>query len=333
VKSYTRPLSELRREDAAEFGGKSANLGDLLAAEIPVPDGFALDARAYRDFVRETGLDGTIAAAIAGTPDHASKAIGEAMRFAPLPDALRGELARRYDELGEPPVAVRSSALGEDSHDASFAGQQESFLWIRGFEQLSDAVRDCWASLYTPRAIVYRRQLDRAGEAMGVTVQHMVDAAVSGVLFTCNPVSGDPSMVAINASWGLGISVVGGETTPDDYLVSKVTGEVVRRTVSSKEVEYVPDEAGRGTVRREVPAERRDEPCLGEEQLAALVDVGRRIERHFGSRQDVEWAIDRDGTLLVLQARPVTTATPGGQKLSGSALSLVLSTFGVPDKD
>jgi pyruvate,water dikinase len=333
VSAYTRPLSELRRDDAGEFGGKSANLGDLLAAEIPVPAGFALDARAYRDFVRETGLDGTIAAALAGTPDHASKAIGEAMRFAPLPDSLQGELEQRYGALGEPPVAVRSSALGEDSREASFAGQQESFLWIRGLEQLCDAVRDCWASLYTPRAIFYRRQLDQPTEAMGVTVQHMVDAEVSGVLFTCNPVSGDPSMIAINASWGLGISVVGGETTPDDYLVSKVTGEVVRRTVSSKEVEYVPDEAGRGTVRREVPRGRRDEPCLDEAQLATLVDVGRRIERHFGSRQDVEWAIGRDGTLLVLQARPVTTAPPGGQKLSGSALSLVMSTFGVPDKD
>jgi len=332
VTAYTRPLSELRRADAAEFGGKSANLGDLLAAEIPVPVGFALSAAAYGDFVRATGLDGMITTALAETPDHASKTIGEAMRFAPLPDPLREELEQRYAELGEPPVAVRSSALGEDSHDVSFAGQQESFLWIRGVEQLSDAVRDCWASLYTPRAIVYRRQLDRPTGAMGVTVQQMVDAEVSGVLFTCNPVSGDPSMVAINASWGLGIAVVGGETTPDDYLVSKVTGEVVRRTVSSKEVEYVPDDAGRGTVRREVPPERRDAPCLDEEQLAALVDLGRRIERHFGSRQDVEWAIARDGSLLALQARPVTTSAPG-QKLSGSALSLVMSTFGVPDKD
>ena len=116
---------------------------------------------------------------------------------------------------------------------------------------------------------------------MGVTVQKMVDAEVSGVLFTCNPVSGDPSMVAVNASWGLGIAVVGGEATPDDYLVSKVTGEIVRRTVSSKEVEYVPDAAGRGTVRVEVEAGRREVACLGDEQLAALVEVGRRCERPF----------------------------------------------------
>ena len=269
--AYTRPLAELRRSDASEFGGKSANLGDLLSAGIPVPTGFALGAGAFRAFVAETGLDGMIASTLSRAPkgdveaaNAASKAIDEAMRFAPLPEAVRGELAQSYEALDEPPVAVRSSALGEDSHDATFAGQQESFLWIRGVEQLCDAVRDCWVSLYTARAISYRAELGQPEQAMGVTVQEMVDAEVSGVMFTCNPVSGDPSMVAVNASWGLGIAVVGGETTPDDFLVSKVTGEVVRRTVSAKEIEYVPDPAGRGAVRVEVPAERREEPCLDE---------------------------------------------------------------------
>jgi phosphoenolpyruvate synthase/pyruvate phosphate dikinase len=329
---FTRSLAELRRADAAEFGGKSANLGDLLAAGVPVPTGFAVDAGAFRDFVRRTGLEGTIAAARSRTDDDASKSIGEAMRFAPLPDALREELARRYEELGEPPVAVRSSALGEDSSEATFAGQQESFLWVRGVAHLCDAVRDCWASLYTPRAIAYRRKLGATDEAMGVTVQVMVDAEVSGVMFTCNPVSGDPSMVAVEASWGLGIAVVGGETTPDDYLVSKITGEVVRRTVSSKHVEYVPDAAGRGTIRVEVPEPRRDEPCLDEARLAELVRVAGIVERHFGSHQDVEWAIARGRplpeALLVLQARPVTAGTKPTVKLSASALSLVMSTFG-----
>jgi pyruvate,water dikinase len=345
--AYTRPLAELRRADAAEFGGKSANLGELLAAGIPVPPGFAVSAHAFRMFVEETGLEGTIAAALshASTGDieavgAASKSIGEAMRFAPLPDAVRSELAGSYDELQctlgdeRPPVAVRSSALGEDSEEASYAGQQESFLWVRGVEQVCDAVRDCWVSLYTPGAISYRAAL-RSGKtepAMGVTVQLMVDAEVSGVMFTCNPVSGDPSMVAINASWGLGIAVVGGEVTPDDYLVSKVTGEVVRQTVSTKPIEYVPDGAGRGTVRVEVAAERRDEPCVGEAELAALVEVARRIERHFGSHQDIEWAIAQGrplpDALLVLQARPVTTFPDPQPKLSASALSLVLGTFG-----
>ena len=305
--NWTRALADLRRADAAEFGGKSANLGELLTAGIPVPTGFAIDASAYR-----------------ALRDH-------------VPDELRAELAQRYAAMGEPPVAVRSSALGEDSHDATFAGQQESFLWVRGVDRLCVAVVGCWASLHSERAAAYREQMGAREVAMGVAVQEMVDAEVSGVMFTCNPVSGDPSMIAIDASWGLGLSVVGGETTPDSYLVSKVTGEVVRETVSSKEVEYVPDAAGRGTVRLQIPAERRDAPCLDAEKIAALVEVGKRVERHFGSYQDVEWAMARGRelpeSLLMLQARPVT-AVREAPKLSTDALSLVMDTFGAnPDRD
>jgi len=197
-------------------------------------------------------------------------------------------------------------------------------------------VRDCWVSLYSPPAITYRARLgEAAGEpAMGVAVQTMVDAEVSGVMFTCNPVSGDQSMVAINASWGLGLAVVGGEVTPDDYLVSKVTREIVREHVHAKEVEYVPDPEGRGTVRREVPADRRDIACLDAAMLDALVEVGRRVERYFGSAQDIEWAIARDGELFVLQSRPVTTAPRRRQETKpASALSLIMSTFGAGKAD
>jgi phosphoenolpyruvate synthase/pyruvate phosphate dikinase len=347
---YTRPLEELRRSDSTEFGGKSASLGELLSAGLRVPSGFAISAKAFAKLIEETGIAGTIAAALArvspgnvDTIDAAAKTIGEVMRFAPMPDELRAELVVRYDELaaamgsGSPPVAVRSSALGEDSAEASHAGQQESFLWVCGPEQVCDAVRDCWVSLYTPHAISYRAALGGDAEtAMGVTVQLMVDAEVSGVMFTCNPVSGDPSMVAVNASWGLGIAVVGGELTPDDYLVSKVTGEVVRRTVSEKGIEYVPDAGGGGIVRREVPAARRREPCLGQGELAALVEVARRIEDHYGSHQDVEWAIARGKalpeSLIVLQARPVTTLPERSPTASASAISLVMDTFGAGEK-
>src|SRR6201999_4653193 len=152
-----------------------------------------------------------------------------------------------------PPVAVRSSAIGEDSAEAAFAGQQETYLWIRGADDVCEAVRDCWISLYSPTAIAYRAHREVACHlAMGVTVQLMVDSAISGVLFTCNPVSGDPSMVAINAGWGLGLAVVGGEVTPDDYLVSKVTGEIVREQIGAKQVEYVPDPDNGGVKLREV---------------------------------------------------------------------------------
>jgi pyruvate,water dikinase len=328
---HTRPLSELRRADEALFGGKSASLGELIAAGIPVPPGFALASTAFR----ATGLAAEIDDRLAGLDvadlealRSTSTAIAELVRTTPVPEPVRDQVAGRYEELGaeDPPVAVRSSALGEDSVDATFAGQQESYLWVRGSERVCDAVRDCWASLYTPEAISYRARMPSAEPAMGVTVQLMVDAAVSGVLFTCNPLSGDPSAIAVNASWGLGLAVVGGEVTPDDYRVSKVTGEVLQRTVGPKEVEYLPGPDG--AVRAEVPAERRGMPCLGEEQLGALLELARRVERHFGAHQDVEWAIARDGEHFVLQSRPVTVAREKADPPARSAMDLVMNTFG-----
>ena len=352
----TQTLEALRSADEPLFGGKSASLGELLAGGIPVPPGFALSTSAFHAFVRESGLEGTIAGALShmtiGDVDSvsaASRTISEAMRHAPVPTAVEEEIAARYAAIAEaagepePPVAVRSSAVGEDSADATFAGQQETYLWVRGVEHVCDAVRDCWVSLFSPTAISYRARLDSAPEpAMGVTVQLMVDAGVSGVMFTCNPVSGDRSMVAINASWGLGLAVVGGEVTPDDLLVSKITGELVREQVHSKELEYVPDPSGRGAVRVDVPAERRDVRCLDEDAITALVDVGRRVERYFGSAQDIEWAIARDAGIpdgvYIVQSRPVTTNKPAAETPAakgGDALSMVMATFGVrtPDGD
>jgi pyruvate,water dikinase len=342
-----RALDDLRAADGQAFGGKSSALGELIAAGIPVPPGFAVSTVAYREFVAGAGLERMIASAMSGL-DHgdvdsvgqASHGIGQAMRSAPIPSFVRDEVAQRYAELGEPPVAVRSSALGEDSQEATFAGQQETYLWVRGADHVCDAVRDCWVSLYTPPAITYRARLGAAaGEpAMGVAVQQMVDAEVSGVMFTCNPVSGDPSMVAINASWGLGLAVVGGEVTPDDFLVSKVTREVVREHLHAKEVEYVPDAGRGGAVRRDVPPERRRLASLDAAALEALVEVGRRVERHFGSPQDVEWAIARDGelpsSLFVLQSRPVTAGTKRTESpKAASAMSLLMSTFGAEARD
>jgi pyruvate,water dikinase len=339
--SHSRALAELRHGDASAFGGKSAALGELIAGGIPVPLGFGLSVAAYRTFVRAAGLDGMIATTMSrvdpgdvDTVGGASHAIGEAMRSAPVPEPVRKEVAQRYEQLGRPPVAVRSSALGEDSQEATFAGQQETYLWVRGADAVCDAVRDCWVSLYSPPAITYRARLGAAAAepAMGVAVQQMVDAEVSGVMFTCNPVSGDPSMVAINASWGLGLAVVGGEVTPDDYLVSKVTREIVREHVHEKTVEYVPDAAGRGTVRVEVPDDRRSRPCLDGPLVEALVEVGRRVERYFGSAQDIEWAIARGGklpsSLFVLQTRPVTTQPRPVESKPASAMSLLMGTFG-----
>jgi pyruvate, water dikinase len=286
------PLEAIRGVDEPRFGGKSANLGELLVAGIPVPGGFAIAAGA-----------------------------GE---------SVWEEVVARYAELGDQePVAVRSSAVGEDSSEATFAGQYESYLWVRGANAVCEAVRKCWESATSSGAAAYRERVGGGPAAMGVTVQLMVDAAVSGVMFTCNPVSGDPSMVSINASWGLGLAVVGGEVTPDDHLVSKVTGEVVAEHVHAKTIEYVADPAGGGTKRVDVPPERVEAPCLDSGQLAALLDLARRVQRHFGAHQDIEWAIDRGGELFVLQARPVTAVRkPEGGGAPADALSLVMKTFG-----
>ena len=260
----------------------------------------------------------------------------------PLPDELRDELAARYEELASeagdpsPPVAVRSSAIGEDSEEATFAGQQETYLWVRGADEVCDAVRDCWASLYSPEAVSYRAEMadEHTVPAMGVTVQLMVDAAVSGVMFTCNPLNGDPSTVAVNASWGLGLAVVGGEVTPDEYRVSKVTREVLSRSLGPKEIEYVPDPSGSGAARREVEPERQTIACLGDEELDRLAEVARQVEEHFGGHQDIEWAIARGeqgpGDLYMLQARPVTVkpAEPKETAGTGSAMERIWSTFG-----
>jgi pyruvate, water dikinase len=291
---HTRGLEELQAADAQTFGGKSASLGELLRAQIPVPPGFAI-----------------------------STTVGDT-----LTEALRHEIEARYAALGpQAAVAVRSSALGEDSAEATFAGQQDTYLWVRGADAVCEAVQKCWASLHNPEAVAYRERFSIENPAMGVTIQLMVDAAVSGVMFTCNPVSGDRSMVAINASWGLGLAVVGGEVTPDDYLVSKITGEIVRETISDKHVEYVAGDDG--AVEIAVDEDRRRRPCLDHDTIVRLIEVGRRVERHFGAPQDIEWAIDHDGTLFVLQSRPVT-AVPKQQPATppSSAMSMIFNKFG-----
>jgi phosphoenolpyruvate synthase/pyruvate phosphate dikinase len=345
VHEATRPLAELRLRDDALFGGKSAGLGELLAGRIPVPGGFAVSTLAFDAFLEASGLGETVSRSLAhldtgdlAAVEAASRELTSAIAAAALPEALRRELLERYAEIGaeaeeaEPPVAVRSSALGEDSAEATFAGQQETVLWVRGGEQLCEAVLRCFASLYSAPSLTYHpRPGDRGrAPAMGVAVQRMVDAEVAGVLFTCNPVSGDPSVVAIDASWGLGLAVVGGEVTPDEYLVSKVTGEVVRSAINPKVVEHRPDRAGNGTRRLEVPGERAEAACLDAADLARLLDVARAVERHFGTHQDVEWAIDAAGRVYVLQARPVTTTAPHGAAPAGdSALAMVMSALGV----
>ena len=225
------------------------------------------------------------------------------------------------------PVAVRSSALGEDSAEATFAGQQDTYLWVRGIDGVCDALIKCWASLHSTEVVAYRERFGVENPAMGVTIQLMVDAAVSGVMFTCNPVSGDRSMIAVNASWGLGLAVVGGEVTPDDYLVSKITGEVVQPDTSATSTSST-------SPRRRAPARRRQRAAphaaVPRRRRAGHPARGRqRVEKHFGAPQDIEWAIDRNGELFVLQSRPVTgLAKKEAAPAPTSAMSMIFNKFG-----
>jgi pyruvate,water dikinase len=273
-------FAEIGLGDTALVGGKAANLGELDRLGMRVPPGFVVTTDAYR-----------AAGPVEGVP---------------LPAGVRAAVLAAYAELGaDAPVAVRSSATAEDSADASFAGVQETFLWVRGAESVLDHVRRCWASLYSVESVSYRlhRGLPEDGLAMGVVVQRMVDARCAGVMFTRSPLTGDRSVVAVEGAWGLGSALVGGAVTPDRYLVNKVTGEITR-TVATKERRHRMDPSGAGVLDEPVPADLRDAPCLTDEDVRALVTLARRIEDHYGTPQDIEWALS-DG-LYVLQSRPET---------------------------
>ena len=340
---YAIGFDELGLEQVGLVGGKSAHLGDLRRAGFPVPPGFAVTTTAFAQVVNdEIGqqVDDLVADL---HPDDVERLELEAARLRELIHALRvpdeilaaidGDYAGLGRALGleEPPVAVRSSAVAEDGAEASFAGVQDTYLWITGSEAVTRHIRSCWASYFNAEALAYRARHGAAAPGMSVAVQSMVDARVAGVMFTLNPVSGDRSCVAIDASYGLGVTVVGGDVTPDTFLVSKVTREVLRSDTGEKAIECVADAAARGTVTREVSAERRARLCLEPDELQRLVELAREIERHYGRAQDIEWAIDRRlGEILVLQSRAETVwsrrpaATPA---LPADPLAAIAATF------
>jgi pyruvate,water dikinase len=301
-----------------KVGGKALGLGRLVDQDLPVPPGFAVTTDAYREHVRTDGLLEAIVAALDGatTTDARAQASGrieDLFLASPMPAALEEEIRVAYRELGDDvPVAVRSSADAEDTADASFAGQQESYLWVRGADTVVEYVNRCWASLFTPQAIAYRADRDIRAEdvAMGVVVQEMVPSSVAGVLMTLDPVNGDRSQVTIEASYGLGLALVSGEVTPDRYTVDKVAMSMRERTARTKHMAYEFD-AGAGQVRAvDVPAERRDELCLVDDEALALAELGKRIERALGGAQDIEWAFGPGEPgrreVFLLQTRPET---------------------------
>jgi phosphohistidine swiveling domain-containing protein len=317
--TYRIWLDEVSKDDVALAGGKGANLGELSRAGLPVPPGFVVTTGAYHAFVEAGGLRDEVLTLASRAQDAASfETAAEKIRalFArtEIQEDLAEEIWAAYIELaedGEMPVAVRSSATAEDLPGASFAGQQETFLNVRGGGALVEAVRACWASLWTARAMAYRENqgMDPASVSLAVVVQRMVEAEAAGILFTADPVSGRRDRMVISAAWGLGEAVVGGRLTPDTLIVEKASGRVISRETADKEVMTVYTKSG--TEERAVPEAQRLRPVLEDEAAAELARYGAQIEDHYGSPQDIEWALS-GGQFFILQARPIT-ALPEAQ--------------------
>ncbi|HEY9724424.1 MAG TPA: PEP/pyruvate-binding domain-containing protein [Oscillatoriaceae cyanobacterium] len=307
-------LNTLTRNDAPHVGAKAAHLGELARHGFEVPDGFAIGLDAYQAFLRSVpGLNETIAALESAHPAEAARTLATAFRGS-LPVALEQAVREAYQELGrrlgqtDPAVAVRSSAVGEDSAGASYAGQQLTVLNARGESQVIACVRACWGGLWSERAITYRRRVGVPAHAVtAVLVQALVVPKVAGVAFTANPVTGDRDEFLVDASYGLGEAVVSGRVMPDHVVVRKQSGQIAAYLVGAKATEVLPE--ARGVVEKPVSKKRQRKHALTTAELRQLVDIGLELETHFGAPQDIEWAIAQ-GKLYLLQARPITALPP-----------------------
>src|SRR5262245_29607499 len=311
-------FTQIGRGDLALAGGKGANLGEMTRAGFPVPPGFCVTTAAYRLFLAgHPDVAGLFASLEACRPDdvealrRAAGAFREELRRLPIPAVVERAVLVAWEKLGsDAAYAVRSSATAEDLPHASFAGQQESYLNVRGQDALLRAVRSCWASLFTDRAVVYRarNRFAHRAVALSVVVQRMAFPDVAGVLFTADPVTGRREVIAIDASYGLGEGLVSGLVSPDHYQVEKRSLAIVARRLGAKALAVQPGPQG-GTVQKEVPAALREAPALPDETIRRLADLGRRVEAHYGYPQDVEWCVAGTDIYLV-QSRPITSLYP-----------------------
>ncbi len=315
-------FSQIRKDDIASAGGKGANLGELVQAGLPVPAGFVITTAAYDAFVKKNKIGKPLMALVAQTrpeepgsyEEHRSQ-IRDLFLAGAMPVDMAREIRSAYAELGVvaagdtdaggAPVAVRSSATAEDLPGASFAGQQETYLNISGDEALLQAVKECWASLWTPRAMAYRARqgIDPASVSLAVVVQKMVNAKAAGILFTANPNTGRRDEAMIDAAWGLGEAIVGGLVTPDQWVINKVNSQVISSTIADKATMTVRTPAG--VAQQPVPAAQRSTPAISQAMALRLVQMGVQIEDHYGMPMDIEWAV-ADGAISILQARPIT---------------------------
>ena len=316
---YVKKFEDLNKSDIPIAGGKGANLGELTQAGIPVPPGFVVTAQTYEKFMLETGINDKVLSILDEIDINDTKALQAAseeikaiINEAPIPEDMILFIAEAYNQLcqrfdgDDVEVAIRSSATAEDLPEASFAGQQDTYLYVSGIDAVLEYIRKCWASLFEARAIFYREENDfeHAKVLIAVVVQKMANADKAGVMFTVNPSTGE-EIALIEGSWGLGEAVVSGDVTPDNYQVDKADNSVINVTISDKKVMYINDE-NETSIKVDVPEEKRNERVLSDEELIELTEMGKRIQAHYGEPMDTEWAFE-NGELFLLQARPITT--------------------------
>jgi pyruvate,water dikinase len=320
-------FDDVRKEDIPLVGGKNSSLGEMINSGLPVPPGFAVTAHSYERYIQEKKIAEQIYKIITETVtnpndpkqyDVASKKIRELIEKTPMPKEIENAIRAAYKdlnkrlELKDTFVAVRSSATAEDLPDASFAGQQETFLNIKGSDDLIDKVVKCWSSLFTPRAIFYRNEKGFAHEKVfiSVGVQKMVNSRAAGVMFTINPVTGNRDEIVIEGNYGLGETVVSGTVNPDDFVVDKNTMEITGRRISRKTIMYLRDTKTGKTVHLDVPEDKQKVTCISDQEIMTLAELAKRIEKHYGKPMDIEWAIDQDlsypENMFIVQARPET---------------------------
>jgi pyruvate,water dikinase len=311
-------LEEVGKEDLATVGGKGASLGEMINIGVPVPGGFAVTAQAFRDFITRAGISKKLFESLeVDVNDQAQllKAEADAKKLimeAKVPKDIEKAIRSRYEELckregKEVFVAVRSSATAEDLPDASFAGQQETYLNMRGADSVFEAVRKCWASLYGARAIFYRVEQGFAHDKVNLSaiVQKMVDSEKSGVMFSSQPSTGEPSVV-IEAAWGLGEAVVSGSVSPDNYVVDRVKKTVESKFIAAKEIMIIRDPKTLKTVTIKVPPKKKEAVVLTEDEILQLAEYAEILEKHYGIPQDIEWGVEKN-KIYILQSRPITT--------------------------
>ncbi|WP_405269850.1 phosphoenolpyruvate synthase [Methanobrevibacter sp.] len=316
---YVIKFEDLSKSDIGIAGGKGANLGELTQAGIPVPPGFVVTAQAYEKFMEEAGINDKVMSILDEIDINDTKALQAAaeeiknmIKESSIPEDMIIMIREAYNQLcqrvgeDDTDVAIRSSATAEDLPEASFAGQQDTFLHVAGDDEVIEYIRRCWASLFEARAIFYREEnnFEHSKVYIAVVVQKMANADKAGVMFTAHPSTGE-EIALIEGSWGLGESVVSGDVTPDNYQVDKANNEILNVTISDKKVMYTNDENGT-SVRVDVPEEKRKERVLSDEELIELTEMGKRIQKHYGEPMDTEWAFE-NGELFLLQARPITT--------------------------